>query len=83
MWVNIVVALAIMGVLGYHYAADPLTAGRVPVLAAVTMVLSLIVTPLVSLVTPAPTAGVVARAFDESGARLGARRARPRPPAHL
>ena len=66
-WVNIVLALAIMGVLGYSYAADPLTAGRVPVLAAVTMVLSLIVTPLVSLVTPAPAAGVVARAFDEGG----------------
>ena len=40
-WVNIVVALAIMGGLGYHYASDPLTAGRVPVLAAVTMLLSL------------------------------------------
>lgn len=66
-WVNIAIALAIMGVLGYSYAADPLTAGRVPVLAAVTMVLSLIVTPLVSLVTPAPAAEVVARAFDEGG----------------
>ena len=76
-WVNIVIALAIMGVLGYSYAADPLTAGRVPVLAAVTMVLSLIVTPLVSLVTSAPAAGVVARAFDDGngdggGAAAGA-----------
>jgi SSS family solute:Na+ symporter len=66
-WVNLIVALVIMGVLGYSYAADPLTAGRVPVLAAVTMVLSLIVTPLVSLVTPAPAAEVVTRAFDEGG----------------
>lgn len=66
-WTNIGVALAIMGVLGYSYAADPETAGRVPVLAAVTMLLSLIVTPLVSLVTPAPAAGTVARAFGEGG----------------
>jgi SSS family transporter len=64
-WVNFVLALAIMGVLGYSYAADPLTAGRVPVLAAVTMLLSLIVTPLVSLVTPGPASGVVARAFGD------------------
>jgi SSS family transporter len=66
-WVNIVVALAIMGVLGYSYAADPLTAGRVPVLAAVTMLLSLVITPLVSLVTPKPADGVVAKAFGEGG----------------
>jgi solute:Na+ symporter, SSS family len=64
-WVNIVAALALMGVLGYHYAADPLTAGRVPVLAAVTMLLSLVITPLVSLVTPAPAGGVVRRAFGD------------------
>mgnify|MGYP005843642015 CR=1 FL=1 len=67
-WVNIAVAVALMGVLGYSYGADPLTAGRVPVLAAVTMVFSLIVTPLVSLVTPAPAEGVVARAFGDGGA---------------
>ncbi len=64
-WVNIVVSLAIMGVMGYSYAADPLTAGRVPVLAAATMLLSLVITPLVSLVTPAPGGGVVERAFGD------------------
>jgi len=66
-WVNIVVSVAIMGVLGYSYAADPLTAGRVPVLAAVTMLLSLVITPLVSLVTPKPASDVVARAFGDGG----------------
>lgn len=81
-WVNIALALAIMGVLGYSYASDPLTAGRVPVLAAVTMVLSLIVTPLVSLVTPAPAAGVVAKAFgagegDNGGGGRAAAAAEP------
>jgi Na+/proline symporter len=62
-WVNIVFALVFMGGLGYYYAADKATAGYVPVLAALTMLASLVITPLVSLVTPAPADAVVARAF--------------------
>ncbi|MFA4966359.1 MAG: hypothetical protein WC709_12115 [Thermoleophilia bacterium] len=73
-WVNFLVALAFMGGLGYRYTSDPLTAGYIPVLAALTMLLSLAITPLVSLVTPAPGADTVARAFAEGGA------AEPTPP---
>ena len=64
-WVNIVVALAIMGGFGYHYTSDPLTAGYIPVLAAITMLLSLVITPLVSLVTPAPSDDRIAQAFED------------------
>jgi Na+/pantothenate symporter len=63
-WVDFVMALAIMGGLGYVYTSDLATAGYIPVLAALTMLLSLVVTPLVSLVTPAPARELVARAFD-------------------
>ena len=64
-WVNLVFALAFMGGLGYHYTSDPLTAGYIPVLAAITMIASLVITPLVSLVTPAPSSERVARAFED------------------
>ena len=67
-WVNFVVALVFMGGLGYHYASDPLTASYVPVLAAVTMLVSLAITPLVSLISPAPARDIVDRAFGEGGA---------------
>jgi len=63
-WVNIAVALTIMLGLGYRYAADPATSGYVPVIAVLTMLVSLVVTPLVSLVTPAPRAATLARAFE-------------------
>lgn len=64
-WVTMAAALVFMGGLGYTYASDPLTAGRVPVLAALTMLASLVLTPLVSLVTPAPAARTVAAAFGD------------------
>ncbi len=62
-WANIAFALVFMGGLGYYYAADKATAGYVPVLAALTMLVSLLITPLVSLVTPAPAAERIDRAF--------------------
>jgi solute:Na+ symporter, SSS family len=71
-WVNIAVALTLMLGLGYRYAADPATAGYVPVIAVLTMLVSLVVTPLVSLVTPAPRAATVARAFDGAAAARAA-----------
>jgi SSS family transporter len=64
-WANIAFALIFMGGLGYHYASDKATAGYVPVLAALTMIASLVITPLVSLVTPAPDAETVGKAFGE------------------
>lgn len=63
-WVNVIFSLTFMGGLGYYYAADSATAGYVPVLAALTMLVSLVITPLVSLVTPAPADVVVERAFQ-------------------
>jgi len=63
-WVNIAIALTIMLGLGYRYAADPATSGYVPVIAVLTMLVSLAITPLVSLVTPAPRAATLARAFE-------------------
>jgi Na+/pantothenate symporter len=66
-WASIAFALAFMGGLGYYYAADTATAGYVPVLAALTMIASLVITPLVSLLTPAPADETVARAFGEGG----------------
>lgn len=62
-WANIAFSLAFMGGLGYHYASDKATAGYVPVLAALTVLASLFITPLVSLVTTAPSEEVVDRAF--------------------
>ena len=73
-WVNFVVALALHGRPRLPLRSDPLTAGYIPVLAALTMLLSLAITPLVSLVTPAPGADTVARAFAGGGA------AEPTPP---
>ena len=70
-WANIVFSLVFMGGLGYYYAADKATAGFVPVLAALTMLASLVITPLVSLLTPAPAGDVVARAFSVVGAEDG------------
>ncbi len=67
-WVNIAVALTLMLGLGYRYAADPATSGYVPVIAVLAMLASLVVTPLVSLVTPAPAPGTIARAFDGAAA---------------
>ena len=67
-WVNFAFALLFMGGLGYHYTSSPLTAGYIPVLAALTMLASLVITPLVSLLTPAPAADVVERAFAGGGA---------------
>ena len=67
-WVNIIFALVFMGGRGYHYASDKLTAGYVPVLAALTMLASLVITPLVSLISPAPARDIVDRAFGEGGA---------------
>jgi solute:Na+ symporter, SSS family len=64
-WVNFVFALAFMGGLGYHYTSAPLTAGYIPVLAAITLLASLVITPLVSLVSPAPSSACVARAFAD------------------
>ena len=46
----------------------PETAGYVPVLAAITILASLVITRLVSLVSPTPAADVVAQAFGEGGA---------------
>ena len=63
-WASFIFALAFMGGLGYYYAADKATAGYVPALAALTMLASLVITPLVSLVTPAPATTIVERAFD-------------------
>ncbi|NLE23276.1 MAG: sodium:solute symporter family protein [Actinobacteria bacterium] len=63
-WACFAFSLAFMGGLGYYYASDPSTAGYVPVLAALTMVASLAITPLVSLVTPAPSESRVAAAFE-------------------
>ena len=71
-WATFVFALAFMGGLGYHYASDPATAGYVPVLAALTMVASLVITPLVSLVTPAPAESRVAAAFATEASQVGA-----------
>ena len=71
-WVNILFALVFMGGLGYYYAADKATAGFVPVLAALTMIASLIITPLVSLVTPPPAAALVDRAFAAGAEPAGA-----------
>jgi solute:Na+ symporter, SSS family len=65
-WANIAFSLVFMGGLGYYYAADKATAGYVPVLAALTMIASLIITPLVSLLTPAPARDLVDKAFDVS-----------------
>ena len=48
--------------------SSPLTAGYIPVLAALTLLASLVITPLVSLLTPAPAADVVERAFAGGGA---------------
>lgn len=77
-WANFVFALAFMGGLGYYYAADKATAAYVPVLAALTLLASLVITPLVSVLTPAPAADVVERAFalrdveaSASGPRTG------------
>ncbi len=66
-WVNIGFALVFMGGLGYYYAADKATAGYVPVLAALTMLASLVITPLVSLLSPAPPAACVDKAFGLRG----------------
>lgn len=67
-WVNLVFSLAFMGGLGWHYASSKETVGYLPVLAAITMLASLVITPLVSLVSPPPAADVVARAFEDGGA---------------
>jgi SSS family solute:Na+ symporter len=66
-WANFAFALVFMGGLGYYYAADKATAGYVPVLAALTMIASLVITPLVSLITPAPAAALVDKAFGPGG----------------
>jgi Na+/pantothenate symporter len=63
-WASFAFALVFMGGLGYYYASDPATAGYVPVLAALTMIASLVITPLVSLLTPAPSETRLAVAFD-------------------
>ncbi len=74
-WANFVFALVFMGGLGWRYVSSKETAGYIPVLAAITLLASLVITPLVSLVSPAPAADVVARAFEEGGAT------QPTPPA--
>ena len=70
-WVTMVFSLVFMGGLGWRYTSDPETAGYIPVLAAITIVSSLIITPLVSLASPAPSEAVVAEAFGDQGSATG------------
>ena len=67
-WAGMLTALAFMVGFGWHYVTDKATAGYVPTIAVLAMFISLIVTPLVSLVTPAPDSERVGKAFDGESA---------------
>jgi len=70
-WATMIFSLVFMGGLGWRYTSDPETAGYIPVLAAITIVASLLITPLVSLVSPAPSGALVAEAFGDQGPPSG------------
>lgn len=64
-WVGIAVGLVVSLSLMWHYGWD---AKGAPTIGSMAMLASLIVVPLVSLVTPAPTRERVARAFGDGAA---------------
>jgi solute:Na+ symporter, SSS family len=62
-WVGMLVPLTFMVGFGWYYVTDKTTAGYVPTIAVLTMLMSLVLTPLVSLITPAPATEMVDKAF--------------------
>jgi solute:Na+ symporter, SSS family len=63
-WAGMLIPLVFMCAFGWHYVIDKATAGYVPTIAVLAMLMSLVITPLVSLITPAPDAALVGKAFD-------------------
>lgn len=66
-WAGMLVPLVFMVGFGWHYVTEKATAGYVPTIAVLAMLISLVVTPIVGLLGPAPREAIVERAFGDGG----------------